>query len=99
MQTDRLPTIICLTPVRNEAWILERFLQCASLWADHIVVADQCSDDDSCEIALRHPKVTLIRNPSPAYDEGARQRLLIDAARRLPAEGRRMLIAIDADEF
>jgi len=28
------PTIICLTPVRNKAWILDRFLQATSLWAD-----------------------------------------------------------------
>jgi glycosyltransferase involved in cell wall biosynthesis len=90
------PTIICLTPVRNEAWILERFLASASLWADHIVLADQCSDDGSREIALRFPKVTLIDNNSPQYDEGARQRLLLNEARKIP--GRRLLFALDADE-
>ncbi|MDR1737564.1 MAG: hypothetical protein LBR66_01915 [Candidatus Symbiothrix sp.] len=26
------PAIICLTPVKNEAWILDRFLTAASLW-------------------------------------------------------------------
>jgi hypothetical protein len=93
------PTYICLTPIRNEAWILERFLQCASLWADHIIVADQCSDDGSREIARRFSKVTLIDNDSPAYDEGARQRLLIEASRAIPAEGKRVLIALDADEM
>ena len=30
------PKIICLTPVKNEEWILRRFLRLASLWADHI---------------------------------------------------------------
>lgn len=97
------PTLICLTPVKNEAWILERFLAAASLWADHIVIADQGSVDGSRDIAQRFPKVTLIDNPSSAYDEGARQRLLIDAARTLPirsgGDGRRLFLALDADEF
>jgi hypothetical protein len=88
---------ICLTPVKDEAWILERFLRCAALWADHIIVADQGSSDGSREIARRHPKVTVIDNPSPAYDEGARQRLLLEAARRIP--GPSILIALDADEI
>jgi glycosyltransferase involved in cell wall biosynthesis len=91
------PKLICVTPVKNEAWILDRFLACASLWADHIIVADQCSEDDSREIALRYPKVTLIENSSPAYDEAARQRLLLDAARRI--SGRRIILALDADEM
>lgn len=97
MTTDaQKPTIICLTPVRNERWILERFLASASLWADHIIVLDQCSDDGSKEIAERFPKVTLIDNNSPQYDEGARQRLLLNAARNIP--GKRLLFALDADE-
>jgi hypothetical protein len=97
MSTD--PTFICLTPVKNESWILDRFLQCASTWADHVVVADQQSDDDSRSIARRYPKVHLVDNDSDAYDEGARQRLLLREARSLPAEGRRILIALDADEM
>lgn len=90
-------TTIVVTPVRNEAWLLDRFLSCASLWADHIVIADQDSTDGSREIAARHPKVTLIDNPGPGYDEGARQRLLLDAAREFP--GRRLIFALDADEI
>jgi hypothetical protein len=90
------PTVICLTPVKNESWILERFLACASLWADHILVAEQGSTDGSAQIAARFPKVTLIENPSRDYDEVERQRLLIDHARRIP--GPRLLLALDADE-
>jgi hypothetical protein len=93
------PTFICLTPVKNEAWILERFLQCASGWADHIIVADQQSEDETRAIAQRFEKVTLLDNPHPGYDEEARQKLLIDAARRIPADGPRILIALDADEI
>ena len=92
-------TLICMTPVRNEAWILERFLQCASTWADYIVIADQQSTDGSREIARRFEKVVLVDNPHEAYDEGARQRLLIDSARQLPVSGKRILIALDADEM
>jgi glycosyl transferase family 2 len=90
-------TTIVVTPVRNEAWILDRFLRCVSLWADHVVIADQGSTDGSREIAARHPKVTLIENPGAEYDEGARQRLLLEAARGFP--GRRLIFALDADEF
>lgn len=41
----RKTQIVCLTPVRNEAWILERFLKAAELCADHIVLADQDSTE------------------------------------------------------
>lgn len=91
------PTLICLTPVKNEAWILDRFLQCASLWADHIIVADQGSDDGSREIALRYPKVVLIENTSVTYNEMERQKILIAAARQIA--GSMLLIALDADEM
>ena len=93
------PTFICLTPVRNEAWILDRFLRCAATWADQIILLDQKSDDGSREIAQSHPKVILLDNTTGRYDEGARQRLLLDAARQVPCAGRRILIALDADEM
>jgi hypothetical protein len=91
------PTIICLTPVRNEAWILDRFLQCASLWADHIIIADQHSDDASREIARSCSKVTLIDNSSLTYNEVERQKILLAAARQFPAP--RLLLTLDADEM
>jgi glycosyltransferase involved in cell wall biosynthesis len=91
------PTIICITPVKNEEWILARFLKCASLWADHIIVADQGSTDGSRELAKKFSKVILTENPSPTFNEPERQRLLIEAARQI--SGRRLLIALDADEF
>jgi hypothetical protein len=89
------PTVICVTPVWNEAWILGRFLDRASAWADHIVIADQRSEDGSRQIAASHPKVTLVDNDG-VFGEHARQSLLLEAARRFPAP--RVLVAIDADE-
>lgn len=91
------PIVICLTPVKNEAWILERFLKCASVWADHIIIADQGSDDGSREIARKFSKVLLIENEAKEYNELERQKLLLDAARAIP--GDKLLIALDADEF
>src|SRR5437773_12541499 len=55
--------VVVVTPVRNEAWILERFLSVTSRFADHIIVADQRSSDDSRAICSRYGKVTVIDNP------------------------------------
>lgn len=68
-----------------------------SLWADHIIIADQFSYDDSREIAVKFPKVILVKNPSAEFNEPERQKLLIEAARTI--EGPRLLITLDADEF
>jgi len=92
-----MPKIICMTPVKNESWILSRFLKCASTWADQIIVADQSTDGTTAQIAAGFPKVRLIENPSPLFSERQRQRLLIDAARQFPSP--RLLIALDADEM
>lgn len=89
--------IICLTPVKNEEWILEKFLSAASLWADVIIVADQNSTDRSVEIAQSFDKVKLIHNKSVTFNEPERQRLLINESRKIP--GKNIIIALDADEF
>lgn len=94
---QKRPTVVCLTPIKNEAWILRRFLSCASLWADRIILADQNSSDQSREIASEYPKVILTDNPSNTFNEPERQKILIDAARRIP--GPRLLITLDADEI
>lgn len=91
------PTIICLTPVKNEAWILETFLKCTSIWADYIIIADQNSTDGSIEIAKKFEKVILINNPSSEYNEVERQKLLLGEARKI--SGKKLLITLDADEL
>ncbi len=90
------PKIICLTPVKNEAWILERFLTSTSLWADYIIIADQNSNDGSIEIIKKFPKVILVSNPDKNFNESERQKILINEARKIPCD--KILIALDADE-
>ncbi len=89
--------IICLTPVKNESWILDKFIQSASLWADYIIIADQYSDDGSQEIAKKYEKVIFVENKSKEFNEPERQKLLISEARKI--EGKKLLIALDADEI
>lgn len=93
---DEKINVICLTPVRNEELILDHFLKCASLWADHIIISDQDSTDSTPKIAINYPKVRLIRNKFSEYDEGKIRKITYDEARKI--EGKRLLIALDADE-
>ena len=90
------PTVVCVTPVRNEAWTLDRFLRCAERWADRIVIADQGSEDDTRAIAEASPKTVVVRNNGEGYDEAQYKRVLLDAARSI--DGPRAIIAVDADE-
>lgn len=91
------PLLICITPVKNEAWCLHAFLQCADLWADYIIIADQGSTDGSREIALSYPKVILVDNPADDLHEMNMRRPLFDAARKI--DGEKILISLDADEI
>ena len=91
------PQLIVITPVRNEAWVLEAFLTHCSSWADHIIVADQHSTDGSREIAMRFPKVTLIDNPTDEMHQANARLLLFQAVDRI--EGEKIVWAMDADEF
>ena len=91
------PALVVITPVRNEAWILEAFLTHCSSWADHIIIADQYSTDGSREIATRFPKVRLIDSPTAEWVEyRCRARLLEEASK---IEGDKIIFGLDADEF
>ena len=90
--------IVVVTPIRNEARILNRFLSVTSQFADLIIVADQDSTDGSRAIYPLFPKVVMVENPSVGYDEAERQLLLLaEARKRVP--GRRLILALDADEL
>ena len=93
---DKKIKVICLTPVRNEAWIIDRFLKCVSLWADQIIISDQESTDNTADIASYYPKVKLIKNKFDDYNEWEIRKITYDEARKI--EGQRLLIALDADE-
>jgi glycosyltransferase involved in cell wall biosynthesis len=95
--TNARPTVVCVVGVRNEAHNLPRFLACAAVWANHIIVADQYSEDATREIAQAHPKVILVRNENREFNEPQRQALLLSEARKIP--GPRVIVAMDADEM
>src|SRR5207247_11196654 len=95
--SDRVRVVV-VAPVRNEAWILERFLTVTSRFADHIIIADQRSTDDSRAICSRYPKVRVIDNPTDEFNERDRQLLLLRHARAL-VPSPRVILALDADEI
>lgn len=92
------PTFICLTAMKNEAWILDRFLSCTSLWADHIVLLNQNSEDNSAEIASKYEKVILKQNLDKEFNDYNHWHILMEESRKIKAE-RKVIIAIDCDEF
>jgi len=92
------PNIVVVTPVKNEEWILDRFLAVTSQFADKIIVLDQSSSDGSLSICRQYTKVVLLENKSKHYDEAERQITLIQAARDLVPEPR-IIFALDADEI
>jgi hypothetical protein len=92
-------TKICLTPCRNEEWILDTFLAAASLWADYIIIGDQASTDSSRDIIKGYPKAVLAENTWAGfgYHQGHYQKVVLDTARQIPGE--KILFTLDADEL
>ena len=91
------PLIIVITPVRNEAWVLEAFLTCTSSWADYIILADQHSTDGSREIAMKYEKVILVDNDSQEMNQAKARQLLFQEVDKIAGE--KIVFALDADEF
>ncbi len=91
------PLLIVLTPVKNEAWILDVFLKATSLWADYIVIADQNSTDGSRMIAKKYPKVILVDNQNKEMHQANARKLLFNEVKKI--EGDKILFGLDADEF
>ena len=91
------PTIVVVTPVRNEAWVMDAFLTCTSSWADFILLADQHSDDGTREIASKYEKVILIDNDLSEMNQAAARELLFREVDKI--DGDKIVFALDADEF
>ena len=68
-KSDNSPKVICLTPVRNESWIIKPFLAASKMWADHVIVADQGSTDGTLELVQSTRDVETIINAAKTYDE------------------------------
>lgn len=92
------PILIVMTPVRNEAWVLPAYLKVTSLWADHIIVADQMSTDGSRDILQSCDKVIMIDNTNPEFNEDERWAMLVSKAREVTAGRDAILFGLDADE-
>ena len=92
------PRVVVLAPLHNDAWILRRFLEVTSVFADRIVLANSGAAYGSLTICEEFEKVEVVDDPSEEYDEGARQELLIRTARELVPLPR-ILIALDTDEI
>jgi hypothetical protein len=92
------PAVVVITPLRDDSWILRRFLEVCSVFADRIVVALQQSAETTRKICREFEKVQAIEDPIAGYDESRRQELLIRAAREL-VPGPRILLALDPDEI
>lgn len=62
---------VCVTPTKNESWIIKSFLGAALYWADHVIVADQGSTDGTLQQLQNTPGVEAVINDSPVYDESS----------------------------
>lgn len=90
------PNIICVVSVRNDSWILKNFLECATKWADWVIVGDHNSTDNSVEIAQQFDCVkTIFHEPSSSFL--SRRRDLLVEARKIP--GPRIIFILDSDEM
>jgi hypothetical protein len=91
--------IIVVTMVKDEAWMLERFLATCSQFADHIIVSDESSSlDNSLEIYSRYPKVILHHNSGDSVRGDLRRQFVFQEARKIVCD-KRIIIPIDSDEI
>lgn len=91
--------IIVITLVKDEAWMLDRFLATCSQFADHIIVSDESTGlDASLEIYNKYPKVQLHHNSGPPVRGDLRRKFVFEEARNIPCD-KRIIIAIDSDEI
>ena len=94
--------IIITVLVKDEAWMLDRFLASCSTFADHIIVSDESTGlDDSLNIYTKYQKVILHKNLSPSSDHNTaqyRRQFVFNEARKINCD-KRIIIALDSDEI
>lgn len=91
--------IIVVTCVKDEAWMLDRFLATCSQFADHIIISDESTGlDNSLEIYKNYPKVILHHNSGKPVRGDIRRQFVFQEARKISCD-KRIIIAIDSDEI
>lgn len=88
--------IIVIIPVKNEDWILEKTLAACSIFADHIIVSDQESWDETPEICKKFPKVVYVENTNVYPNPANRRQLPLEHARKFGSDN--IIFCLDADE-
>ncbi len=92
-----IPKIFVVIPARNDGWILPTVLGSVSLWADHIIVADESSWDNSSEVFKKFPKVEVVKFALKEFNESQRRQVLLDAVRK--HGGQNLIFGLDSDEI
>ncbi len=92
-----MPKIIVCIPARNDSWILPTVLGSVSMWADHIIVADENSWDGSDEVYKRFPKVQVVKFEPKEFNESNRRQVLLEAVRKY--DGQNLVFGLDSDEM
>jgi hypothetical protein len=93
----RETVVICVCPIKNEAWILQRFLTLASEWADYIVVGDQDSTDGSKEIIKSFNKTIYLHYEDNGFNEVIFRQKCLNEVKSIKAQ-KKLVFCLDADE-
>lgn len=71
--------IIVITCVKDESWMLQRFLATCSQFADHIIISDESTGiDNSLEIYNKFPKVILHHNSGKSVPGCIRRKFIFN---------------------
>lgn len=91
---------IVYLPVKNDKWIIEKSILSISMWADHLFVADENSDDGSLDI---YSRLSFLKNVSfikrPKFDQTGpdNRNYLLNLARSF--DGNNLIFELHADEI
>lgn len=93
--------IIALTHVKNDAWCVGKAIEHLRVWADEVIVADECSNDGSVEIYQRFrdcPNVHIVENrPKFNFNTPDLRNYMLSLAREF--DGNNLIFEIHADEI